>query len=92
MSKRRRSAGRRASDDARRVNSLYAVLSRVNEAIIRIREPQELYDAACRIAVEDGGFLLAWIGFVDPHSKAIVPIAKCGRDVDYLDGLRLSLD
>jgi hypothetical protein len=92
MKERRNSAGKRALDDAGRVNRLYAVLSRVNEAIIRIREPQKLYDEACRIAVEDGGFLLAWIGFVDPHSERIHPIAKYGRDDDYLDGLHLSLD
>jgi serine phosphatase RsbU (regulator of sigma subunit) len=92
MRERRGSAGRRALDDAGRVNRLYAVLSRVNEAIIRIREPQELYDAACRIAVEDGAFLLAWIGFVDPSTKEIHPIAKYGRDDDYLDGLHLSID
>jgi hypothetical protein len=92
MDERRDYARRRALDDVGRVNRLYAVLSRVNEAIIRIREPQELYDAACRIAVEDGGFLLAWIGFVDPSSKEIHPIARYGRDDDYLDGLRLSLD
>jgi serine phosphatase RsbU (regulator of sigma subunit) len=79
-------------DDVGRVNRLYAVLSRVNEAIIRVREPQELYDAACRIAVEDGGFLLAWIGFVDRRTQEIHPIAKYGRDDGYLDDLQLSLD
>ena len=92
VDERRSSGGRRGLDDFGRVNRLYAVLSRVNEAIIRIREPQELYDAACRIAVEDGGFLLAWIGFVDPASKAIRPLARYGRDDDYLDDLRLSVD
>jgi hypothetical protein len=92
VERKRASDGRRALDDFGRVNRLYAVLSRVNEAIIRIREPQELYDAACRIAVEDGGFLLAWIGFVAPGSREIRPVAKCGRDGGYLDAVRLSLD
>jgi hypothetical protein len=89
---RRESTGRRTLDDVGRVNRLYAVLSRVNEAIIRVREPQELYEAACKIAVQDGGFLLAWIGFVDRFTQEIHPIARYGRDDDYLDGLRLSLD
>ncbi len=84
--------GRRVLDDVGRVNRLYAVLSQVNEAIIRIREPQELYEAACRIAVEEGGFLLAWIGFVEPGSKVIRPAARFGLDEGYLDALRLSLD
>ena len=92
VERRRFPDGRRACDDFGRVNRLYAVLSRVNEAIIRIREPRELYDAACRIAVEDGGFLLAWIGFVAPGSKEIRPVAVYGRDDGYLDTVRLSLD
>ena len=74
-----------------RVNRLYTVLSNVNEAIVRMREPQELYEAACRIAVDDGQFVLAWIGFVDPGSQYIRPIAKAGRDDGYLDSVKMSL-
>jgi GAF domain-containing protein len=73
------------------VNRLYRVLSRVNEAIVRIREPQELYEEACRIAVEDGRFLLAWVGFTEPGSDEIHPVASFGHDDGYLDLVRLSL-
>ena len=81
-----------AADEIGRVNRLYAVLSKVNEAIVRIREPQELYEAACRIAVEDGQFLLAWIGFVEPETLCIRPAAQYGADDGYLDNVSLSLD
>ncbi|MGV8082549.1 MAG: GAF domain-containing protein [Coriobacteriia bacterium] len=86
------------SDDKRdvlrleRLNRLYAVLSHVNEAILRIADRQELFEAACRIAVEDGGFALAWIGVVDPESRRIRVAAKHGRDEGYLDGFLISLD
>ena len=83
---------RETVDEIGRVNRLYAVLSKVNEAIVRIREPQELYEAACRIAVEDGHFLLAWIGFVEVDTQRIRPAAKYGRDDGYLDGASLSLN
>jgi GAF domain-containing protein len=73
------------------VNRLYAVLYKVNEAMVRIREPQKLYEEACRIAVEDGRFLLAWIGFVEPDSECIRPGARFGRDDGYLDTIKLSL-
>ena len=73
------------------VNRLYAVLSKVNEAMVRVREPQALNDEACRIAVEDGHFLLAWIGFTQPGSDYIHPGAKFGHDDGYLDTIRLSL-
>ena len=75
-----------------RVNRLYAVLSNVNEAMVRIHEPQRLYEAACRIAVEDGNFVLAWIGFVDPDSGRVRWVAKYGRDDGYLDTVDISLD
>jgi GAF domain-containing protein len=79
-------------DEILRVNRLYAVLSKVNEAIVRIREPEQLFEAACRIAVDDGRFLLAWIGFVDPETLSIGVTAKYGRDEDYLDSVSISLD
>src|SRR5450756_1190018 len=82
----------RGLDDIGRVNRLYAVLSKVNEAIVRVHEPQDLYEAACRIAVEDGHFILAWIGFVEPDTQRIRWAAKYGRDDGYLDTLSLSLD
>jgi signal transduction histidine kinase len=74
-----------------RVHRLYAVLSRVNEAIIRVRSRQDLLEAACRIAVEDGGFALAWIGFVVPETQRIRVHAKYGRDDGYLDDIEISL-
>jgi GAF domain-containing protein len=77
--------------DLSRVNRLYAVLGRVNEAIIRIRAEQELFAEACRIAVEDGGFALAWIGFVEPETQRIRVSARYGRDEGYLDAVKISL-
>ena len=83
--------GRDVLDEIGRVHRLYAVLSRVNEAIIRVRSRQELLEAACRIAVEDGGFTLAWIGFVVPETQRIRVHAKYGRDDGYLDNIEISL-
>ncbi|MBS0347118.1 MAG: PAS domain-containing protein [Proteobacteria bacterium] len=39
---------------------LYAVLSKANQAIVRIRDNDELLQALCRIMVEDGGLVMAW--------------------------------
>jgi signal transduction histidine kinase len=77
-------------DEIDRVHRLYAVLSKVNEAIIRVRLRQDLLEAACRIAVEDGGFALAWIGFVVPETQRIRVHAKYGRDDGYLDNIEIS--
>lgn len=45
-----------------RLNRVYAVLSDVNQTIVRERDPDALCREACRIAVEKGGFLEAWVG------------------------------
>lgn len=60
-----------AHERTRHLNRVYAVLSNINQAIVRIRDPQEMLKEACRIAVEDGGFALAWIGLFDAHTNML---------------------
>ena len=74
------------------LNRVYAVLSNINQTIVRVRDPQEMFRAACRIAVEDGGFLMAWISRFDKKSGAISPVARAGRDDGYVDQLCITLD
>ena len=56
-----------------RLNRVYATLSRINSAIIRLRGRTELLQEACRIAVEEGRFRLAWIGHLEPGSRELAP-------------------
>ncbi len=65
-----------------RLNRLYTMLSRINRAIVRADDPHVLYEAACRIAVEDGAFDLAWTGLVEPASRRIEVVARAGAAVD----------
>ena len=80
---------KRSEDRNVRLTRLYSVLSKVNEAIVRIHDPEELYERVCRIAVEDGLFKMAWIGVIDPESKMVKPTANYGDKGGYLDGLRI---
>lgn len=66
-----------------RLNRLYAVSSGINEAIVRTRQRQELYERACRIAVERGGLLMAWVGLAQPDGS-LLPVASWGDDAGYL--------
>jgi PAS domain S-box-containing protein len=81
-----------AEERLQRLNRTYAVLSDMNQAIVRLREPQELFDAACRIAVEKGGFRMAWIGIVDPLTQRVRPVAHAGVVGDYLERLDIVLN
>ena len=73
-----------------RQNRVYAVLSGINTTIVRTRDRQELFDDACRIAVEQGKFRLAWIGLVDANSLDVTPVARAGVDEGYLDNIQLT--
>ncbi len=68
-----------------RLNRLYAILSGINAAIVRIRNRQELFNEACRIAVEQGHFRMAWVGLVDSDEGELTPTAWSGVDEGYLD-------
>lgn len=73
------------------LNRVYTVLSNINQAIVRLRDMDALFHEACRIAVEDGGFRMAWIGLLDPLRAALKTVAQFGVAQDYLDGLHISL-
>ncbi len=66
------------------LNRVLAVLSHTNALIVRVRDRDELFRGACRIAVDDGGFRMAWIGLVDRGAQSIVPAASVGVDADIL--------
>lgn len=63
-----------------RLNRIHTVLSSINTAIVRIRERQGLFEEACRIAVEHGGFGMAWIGMLDAETLGIAPVAWAGLE------------
>ncbi len=73
------------------LNRVHAVLSGINALIVRVGKPQELFDQACRIAIEQGGFRMALIGAVEPGSASIVPQASAGVDAALLAAIRALL-
>ncbi|MFN8580287.1 MAG: PAS domain S-box protein [Gemmatimonadaceae bacterium] len=56
---------RDAEERLERLNRTYAVLSDINQLMVREHEPESILTGACRIAVEKGGFALAWIGLAE---------------------------
>ncbi len=69
---------------------LYAVLSRVNEAIVRVRDEQSLFEEVCSIMADVGGFPLAWIG--QTEGEKVLPLASCGVEADYLREIRVETE
>ena len=84
----------RGRDDSRvlRLNRLYLVLSRVGEAIVRIRDRQELYQRVCRIVVQEGGMQMALIVELDPTSRTVKPVASVGASAQFLGSWKVTVD
>ena len=75
-------ARKRAETRIQYLNRVYAVLSDINQTIVRVRDPQELFDSACRIAVEKGQFRMAWIGAGDASGSRVRLAAHAGAAAD----------
>ena len=82
---------KQAEIKVRRLNRVYAVLSGINALIVRVRNRDELFREACRVAKEAGQFRLAWIGLVEPLRERIRPVAWQGAERDYLLRMPLGL-
>ena len=75
-----------------RLNRVYATISRVNYALVQIKDQAKLLTEICRIIVEVGGFNLAWVGWLDPVSRRLVPHAVAGDKHDYVPQVGISAD
>ena len=82
---------KQAEEHIVKLNRMLHVLSDINQAIVRLRGGQALYQEACHIAVDEGNFSMAWIGFVDPETKDISPVTWAGSVGDYLDKLKINV-
>jgi diguanylate cyclase (GGDEF)-like protein len=54
-----------------RLTRVRAVSSAASAAMVRVREREELYREACRIAVEQGGFSMAWVAVGEPGAGRV---------------------
>ncbi|MDB5841602.1 MAG: hypothetical protein JWQ23_3554 [Herminiimonas sp.] len=80
-----------AERDLARVSRAQRMLSACNEALIRAENESSLLKEICRVAVEIGGYRVAWVGFAqDDTAKSIIPVANFGNDPGYMRELRLS--
>ncbi|MCG8668428.1 MAG: EAL domain-containing protein [Pseudomonadales bacterium] len=73
-----------------RLNQIYSVLSETNKIVANSQTRTDLFESICNIAVEMGGFRMAWIGI--NHGKQIIPVAHYGDDQGYLKQIKVTID
>ena len=84
---------KRADRELARTNRALQMLSRCNQALTRIDDEAELLLQVCSLAVEVGGYRMAWVGFAqDDAARSIEPMAHAGHEAGYLSRVRLTWD
>lgn len=74
-----------------RLNRMHSILSGINSAITRSKDRNELLQEACRITIDEGGFTLAWCGFIDNQTQVLTPLVYAGDQRGVLNGFQLVL-
>jgi signal transduction histidine kinase/PAS domain-containing protein len=62
-----------AEKEIQHLNWLYAMLSQTNQAIVRLKDEDELFNQICKIAIEYGGFKFACVNLFEPKENKIEP-------------------
>jgi diguanylate cyclase (GGDEF)-like protein/PAS domain S-box-containing protein len=70
---------KRAEDQARWLGRMNVALAAANEAILRAKSQQEVFERACQIAVDAGDFLIGTVFVLDAKSKTLHRAAVAGR-------------
>jgi diguanylate cyclase (GGDEF)-like protein len=78
-----------AEDKLKRLNRLYAMVTGISTAMVRVRDRADLFNRACQTAVEHGEFEMAWIAVIDHNANRIVPVAWAGDDEPAMSAIKL---
>lgn len=82
---------KRAEESIKRINRAIRMVSGINQTLIHFSDPKELLNEACRIAVEVGGYSLAWVGYAEQDKeKSIRPVAYAGKGINYVKNVKLT--
>jgi PAS domain S-box-containing protein len=61
-------ARKQAEKQILQMQRLYATLSQVNQTIVRVKDHADLYQSICEVAVQFGGFAVAWVGLLNAET------------------------
>jgi len=81
-----------SQQELERTNRLYAVLSAVNQAIVRVKTREELFDEVTRALVHPGKFDSAWIGWHNRETQEVELVARAGDPQGLLSQIRVYAD
>jgi len=70
-------------------NRALNVLSKSNEALVKVNNELELLNEIAHILVSDGGYNLVWVGYaVQNDEKSVYPVLHAGKDSDFITSMK----
>jgi signal transduction histidine kinase/CheY-like chemotaxis protein/PAS domain-containing protein len=82
---------KRAEQIKNRSDRALKLLSECSTEMIHAKSEEILLNNICKLAVETGGYLMAWIGFAeDDPAKNVRCVAQSGYEEGYLDKISVS--
>lgn len=90
---RRRDEAEMHDKELKRTNRALRTLSAGNRTLVRAADESSLLQKMCTVAVELGGYRMAWVGFAERDAeKTVRPVAQAGTDKAFLDTLHITWD
>lgn len=78
-------------DEIQKVNRALSLLSECNTLLVHATNEPEILADICKLAVETGGYLMAWVGFAEhDENRTVRPVAESGYEEGYLDNAKIS--
>ena len=82
---------KQAEEELRQTNRAMRLLSASNRTLLRCSREDEQLAQVCRIAVEIGGYRLAWVGLAQYDAeKSVTPAAYFGAEDGFLSQARMT--
>lgn len=76
----------------RSLDRAYRAFVRCHDVIRGAATEADLYAHCCRVAVEELGYRLAWIGLVSPGETVVRAVGQAGFEEGYLADIRITVD
>lgn len=82
---------RQAREQLSRANRTLRMISDCNQALVRATDESVLLTTICQLIVDEGGYVMAWVGeAVHDDKHSVIPIAQAGFEDDYLREMQIS--
>jgi len=82
---------RRAEDALWRLNRELRAISSCHQTLMRAIDEQTLLDDICRIACDEAGYHMVWVGFAEyDDAMTVRPVAWAGFDDGYIEQARIT--